>query len=269
MTFPAISSPANERIKRAARLRRGQHRREDGRTLVDGLREISAAAAAEVKLLEVFFCPDQFESPPNAMLADLTERGTAVFAVSPAVLERLAFGERSAGIVAVAEIPDCSLADLVLPSCPLVAVLERVEKPGNIGAVVRSADAAGVSALIVADPATDLFNPNAIRASLGTIFRLPVCATDSASIAQWLREHQVQMVAARLDAKAAPWEVDLTKPTAIILGAEATGVSPVWSGDDVQGVRLPMLGTADSLNVSAAAAVIFYEALRQRTATQQ
>jgi RNA methyltransferase, TrmH family len=150
------------------------------------------------------------------------------------------------------------------PENPLVVILEGVEKPGNIGAVLRSADGAGFHALIAADPRTDLFNPNAIRASLGTIFTMPVCVAESMETLDWLRGHDMAIVAARVDAKLPYNKADFRRPTAIVLGSEAEGLSPVWSGNEVTAVRLPMLGAADSLNVSAAAAVLFYEARRQR-----
>jgi TrmH family RNA methyltransferase len=184
--------------------------------------------------------------------------------VSEQVFARLAFGQRAEGIVAVAAEPPRHLEDLKLPKNPLVVVLEGVEKPGNIGAVLRSADAAGVSALVLAAPRTDLFNPNAIRASLGTIFSLPVAAAPADDVLAWLRQQRLQIVAARVEGSAVYTEIDYRPPTALVLGSEALGLSSLWAGDEVRAVRLPMLGAADSLNVSAAAAVLFYEALRQR-----
>jgi len=265
MSFPAITSPGNERIKRAVRLRRGTHRREDGLTLVDGARELAAALAAGVTVRQVYFCRSEasFESLAT-LLAEAAEQRAEVFEVSEAVAGRLAYGERRDGVWGVVVPPQRGLDDLELRAQPLVAVLEGVEKPGNVGAVVRSADAAGASAVIVADGGTDLFNPNTIRASLGTIFHVPVCAAACADVGAWTREKHLQLVAARLDGEATPWDIDLTKPTALLLGAESTGLSDAWNQAEVQAVRLPMQGIADSLNVSATAAVLFYEALRQR-----
>jgi TrmH family RNA methyltransferase len=145
-----------------------------------------------------------------------------------------------------------------------VAVLSGVEKPGNIGAVLRTADAAGVSAVILADPRTDPFNPNAIRASLGTIFSVPVATATVAETLAWLREKQCRILTTRVDARLTYSEADYRGPTAIVLGSEAEGLSDGWSGADDVPVRVPMLGIADSLNVSATAAVLFYEAVRQR-----
>jgi TrmH family RNA methyltransferase len=262
-----ITSPHNPRVRLAARLRDHRQRRKEQRILIDGTREISRALAAGVALHEVFFCAELCQGPDaRRLLEGIVHSGAEVIEVSPAAFARLAFGEREEGIVAVAAVPPHSLEDLRLPENPFVAVLEGVEKPGNIGAVLRSADAAGVSALVLAAPRTDLFNPNAIRASLGTIFSLPVASSTTEDVLAWLRAHQLQIVAARVEGSAVYTEIDYRRRTAVIFGSEAEGLTPLWSGDNVRAVRLPMLGAADSLNVSAAAVVLFYEALRQRTA---
>ena len=194
----------------------------------------------------------------------LPSTGAAIYPVGPPVFEKLAFGQRADGVIGVAEMPAATLDRLRLPDVPLVAVLERVEKPGNIGAVLRSADAAGVSALVVADAATDLYNPNAIRASLGTIFSMPVATGATAETLAWLRAHGLAIFTARVDGSIPYDEADFRQPSAIVLGSEAEGLSEAWSGSDMIALRLPMLGVGDSLNVSATAAVLFYEALRQR-----
>jgi TrmH family RNA methyltransferase len=166
--------------------------------------------------------------------------------------------------VAIVATPTAGLADVILPQDPLVVVAEGIEKPGNLGAVIRTADGAGASAVIAADPRTDLFNPNAIRASLGTIFAMPVVAASSAETLAWLIGHGIRPVAARVDAPAAYTDVDLRGPLAIVLGSEAGGLSAVWTDPTVVPVAIPMHGIADSLNVSIAAAVLLYEARRQR-----
>lgn len=262
-----ITSPHNPRVKQAARLRDHDERRKERRILIDGAREILRALAAGVKLHELFVCRELCRSAEaQRLLEALPVAGAEVFEVSERVFARLAFGQRSEGVVAVAAVPEHRLEGIVLPENPLVAVLEGVEKPGNIGAVLRSADAAGVSALVLADPRTDLFNPNAIRASLGTIFSLPVAVATAGEVLAWLRAHRLQILAARVEGAALYTEIDYRTPAALVFGSEATGLSPLWCGDDVRAIRLPMLGTADSLNVSASAAVLFYEALRQRSA---
>jgi RNA methyltransferase, TrmH family len=266
-----ITSLQNPRVKDAVRLRDGRHREKQGRILIDGARELRRAIAAGVKLLEMFVCePLCHSDDARELLAALPHCGGDVWHVSEAVFERLAFGQRTEGVLGVAEMPRPTLATLELEqSCPLIAVLEGVEKPGNVGAVLRSADAAGVSAVVVANGRTDLFNPNAIRASLGTIFTMPVCEATSGEVLEWLRQRRFQIVAARVDGSVRYTEVDCRGPTAIVLGAEAVGLSPIWSGEGITAVHLPMLGAADSLNVSATAAVLFYEALRQRERVQR
>jgi TrmH family RNA methyltransferase len=262
-----ITSPHNPRVKLAARLRDHRQRKKEQRILIDGVREISRAIAAGVALQEVFVCSELCRgAEAQRLLEILSGSGAEVLEVSESVFSRLAFGQRAEGVVAVAAVPPHRLEDLVLPENPLVAVLEGVEKPGNVGAVLRSADAAGVSALVLADPRTDLYNPNAIRASLGTIFSLPVATAAADDVLAWLHDKGLQIVAARVEGAVVYAEIDYRRPTAIVLGSEAAGLSPLWAGADIRAVRLPMLGASDSLNVSAAAAVLFYEALRQRTA---
>ena len=193
--------------------------------------------------------------PGDARLVEVTETALA----------KLAFGDRADGIVAVGLRPPLDLAGVRLGTDPLVAVVEGVEKPGNLGAILRSADGAGVDALVAADPRTDLFNPNAIRASLGTIFAVPLAAGPSHEVRAWLVELGLRIVVARVDADRAYTEVDLTGPLAIVLGSEAAGLGPTpGPGRTSSAVRLPMRGVADSLNVSAAGAVLLYEARRQR-----
>ncbi len=275
-----ITSLQNPRVKDAVRLRNRRHREKQGRILIDGSRELLRAIDAGVKLLETFVCrPLRENEDSQRLLAALPQSGGEVLEVSEAVFEKLAFGRRAEGVLGVAETPRTTLASIkprppvalrqggsstATPAVPLVAVLEGVEKPGNVGAVLRSADAAGVSALITADPRTDLYNPNAIRASLGTIFTMPVCEASSDDALAWLRKNGFRIFAARVNSAVDYTEVDYRGPTAIVLGSEAEGLSSLWTGEDIQAVRLPMLGAADSLNVSATAAVLFYEALRQR-----
>jgi TrmH family RNA methyltransferase len=260
-----ITSPQNQRVKDAVRLRHGRHRQKQRRILIDGAREIARAIGGGANLLEVFVCENLCTSDDEKqLLAMLPNSGAEVLHVTRGIFEKLAFGHRAEGVLAVAEMPRPKLDDLRLPRDPLVAVLEGVQKPGNVGAVLRSADATGISAVIVADAATDLYNPNAIRASLGTIFTVPLCAAEASDVLAWLRRLELSMVAARVDGSVPYTEVDFRRPTAIVLGSEAEGLSDVWHTGDVTPVRLPMLGAADSLNVSATAAVLFYEALRQR-----
>lgn len=264
-TSPRITSRHNPRVKEAARLRSSRERRRRQRFLIEGAREIARAASGGVRFREAFVCEELCESPESrAAVESLRTAGAEMLHVSPEVYDKLAFGDRAEGVIAVGEIAHRSLDDLQLPAEPLVAVLECVEKPGNLGAILRSADAAGVDAVIVADAHTDLYNPNTIRASLGTVFRENVCTATSADTLSWLRAHDLAIVATRPDAPILYTDMDYGGGTAIVLGSEASGLSDIWQGADVISVRLPMHGLADSLNVSTSAAVLFYEALRQR-----
>jgi RNA methyltransferase, TrmH family len=264
-----ITSRANPRVRAAAALRGRGERTARGLTLVDGARETLRAIDAAVTIEEVFLAPDLIRGDDARAAAErASATGVPTVELSAPAFERLAFGDRSDGVVAVVRIPSTSLADLDdrLPPDPLVAVLEAVEKPGNLGAVLRSADGAGASALVAADPRTDLWNPNAIRASMGTIFALPLAAAPTAHVLGWLRGRGIRIAAARVDGATRHDRVDLTGALAIALGSESGGLSDGWRGDDVVAIRLPMLGVADSLNVSTAAAILLYESRRQRDA---
>lgn len=262
----AITSLQNPRVKAAVRLLDRRHRQKQGRIRIDGARELRRAILAGLPIAEAFVCEPLCRSDEaRRVLAELRRLGAEVLAVTEAVFEKLAFGDRADGVLGVAPMPRPTLADLTLPRNPLVAVLEGVEKPGNVGAVLRTGDAAGLSALIVADGRTDLYNPNAIRASLGTIFTLPCCTAGGPETLDWLRQQNLAIYAARVDGSVLYTAVDLRRPAAIVLGSEAEGLTDLWSGADVTPIRLPMRGAADSLNVSATAAVLFYEALRQRS----
>lgn len=259
-----ITSIHNPRIKMAAKLRARDAREEQGRIIIDGAREITRALDARVELLELFACEESLRDESRAVLRRAEQLGVPLCAVSPAVQSKLTFGERDEGIVAIARPPRKTLARLKVPEEAVVAVLSGVEKPGNVGAVVRSADAAGVFAVILADGGTDVFNPNAIRASTGTIFGVPTLAASSNEALRWLREHRFRLFATRVDSSQVYTDVPLTGRTALVLGNEATGLSSVWAADDIMPISLPLLGVADSLNVSVTAGVLFYEALRQR-----
>jgi TrmH family RNA methyltransferase len=264
MSAPPITSLTNPRVKAAVRLRDRAERDLTGLTIVDGAREILRALDAGVQVEQAFVAPELLRSPDGHAVAERLRHRSTTLQVSPNVLARVAFGQRSDGVVAVVATPTGSLGDIVLPNDPLVVVAEGVEKPGNLGAVIRSADGAGASAVIAADPVTDLFNPNAIRASLGTIFALPVVAASTTATLEWLGVHGIKPIAARVDAARPYTELDLRGPLAIVLGSEAGGLSAAWDDPRVVPVAIPMHGIADSLNVSIAAAVLLYEARRQR-----
>ena len=267
--FPAeptvLTSTANPRVKAALALRERRERDRRGQTLVDGNRELLRALEAGATVDEAFVCDPLLAGPAARLILDrLAASGAPVHKVAEHVLGRLAFGDRAEGMVAIVRIPPLRLESLALPAEPLVVVLEGVEKPGNLGAALRSADGAGADAVILAAPRTDPFNPNAIRASAGTIFSMPLAAADTPDAVRWLTDRGIGIVTARVDAPESYTDADLTGSRAIVLGAEAHGLSDAWHGPGMHAVRLPMLGVADSLNVSVAAAVLLYEARRQR-----
>ncbi len=262
-----IESFQNRRIKEAVALRKSDERRKTGRIIIDGVREIGRALEAGGVIEEVFYCPTLAPEKGRQLVDVLAARNVTILEVPKRLFEKIAYGEREEGVVAVARCPTVSLEHITVKDgseAPLLLVVEGIEKPGNLGAMIRTADGAGVTGVIAADLRCDMYNPAAIRASLGTIFCLPVVAASSAEVLEFLQQHALKCVAARVDGTSAYFEEDLTGPVAIVLGSEAEGLSPAWRQDWVKSVRIPMLGRADSLNVSVAAAVLLYEARRQR-----
>ncbi len=200
MADVALSSTRNPRVRAAAALRDRRARNEAGLTLIDGARELARAVAGGAAVVEVYVDRGRLGPEGDAAIQAAAASGAEILEVSDVVVDRLAYGDRGDGIVAVARIPDMSLAALRLPPEPLVVVVEGVEKPGNLGAVLRSADGAGADAVIAADPRTDLFNPNAVRASQGTLFAVPVAAAPTTEVRAWLREAGIRVLAARVGA---------------------------------------------------------------------
>jgi TrmH family RNA methyltransferase len=265
MPSPTLASPSNPRIRSVARLRERRERDASGLTLVDGVREVRRALEAGVEVVEAFVCQPLLAGEDARVALDLlADRRVPVISTTEAAFAKIAFGDRAEGLIAVVRAPPLRLDDLTLPPDPLLVAVEGVEKPGNLGAILRSADGAGADAVIAASPRTDLANPNVIRASAGTYFAVPLAAAPTTEVIAWLRERRVRVVAARVDAERAYNEADFAGPLAIVLGSEAEGLSDAWQADHIETVRLPMHGIADSLNVSVAAAVLLYEARRQR-----
>ena len=262
---PLLTSFSNPRIRAAMALRDRRERDRTGLTIIDGARELRRALDAEVQVVEVFVCEPLLAGPDARAALDLLYAGgTTIRPTAAPVFTKLAFGERAEGFVAIASIPSSAIADLALPEVPMIAVIEGLEKPGNLGAVMRSADGAGADAVVAASPRADLFNPNTIRASAGTVFTVPLAAAPTPDVLAWLRGVGFRIVTARVDGTTLYTEFDLTGRLALVLGAEADGLTEAWKGEGVESVRLPMLGVADSLNVSVSAAILLYEARRQR-----
>jgi TrmH family RNA methyltransferase len=261
-----ITSRQNTRVKEAAKLRSARQRTRQSRFLIDGAREIVRALDSNIEIAEAFICPKLCTlEDAHTAISQLKSSDALVADVTPEVFEKLAFGERNDGIVVVAKTPNRDLSQLDLPPKPLVAVLEGLEKPGNVGAILRTADGAGFDAVIVADGNTDLFNPNTIRASLGTIFANQVYSATNEETFAKLQELQLPIYAARPDANQNYTTVDYQNGATVLLGNEAQGLSSFWNQKEVSPVHLPMHGIADSLNVSVTAAILFYEANRQRS----
>ena len=252
-----ITSKTNPKIKNLVKLQKASERREQNRILIEGQREIERAQACGFEIEQLYICEELLRTPIN-IKASFTET------VSTEVFEKIAYREGSDGLLAVAIPKYKSLADFHPKKNPLVIVLETVEKPGNLGAVMRTADAAGVDAVIVADPKTDLFNPNAIRASIGCIFSVPVYACSTEECIKWLKDNKINIYCTYLKASIDYLDADFTKPTALVMGTEATGISDAWVEAADQNIIIPMNGIADSLNVSVTTAIVTFEAIRQR-----
>jgi TrmH family RNA methyltransferase len=266
---PTLGSIHNPRVRAALGLRESRERRRQGQMLIDGAREIGRAVTAGVELVEVFVADDLVAAggpEADATSAAIRDSDVPRVPVTGELMGRMAFGDRSDGLLAVARIPDASLSSLGprLPDDPLLLVLESVEKPGNLGAVLRTADGAGVDGIIVADPRTDPWNPNVIRASMGTLFSVPLAVSETITARAWLTERRIRVVSAVVDASRSYADTDLRGPVALVLGSEAGGLTEAWRGTEVTDVRIPMAGIADSLNVCATAAILAYEARRQR-----
>jgi TrmH family RNA methyltransferase len=256
-----ITSLQNPLIKKAQALREARDRREQGMTIIDGAREIRRAFEAGIALEKVFYVDGQQEG----LLKKIVSKKVELIEVSSQVMEKLAYGERHEGIIALAKIPQLSLKDLKLSREPLVVVLESLEKPGNLGAILRTCDGVGVEAVLVCDPRTDVYNPNVIRSSTGVIFSIPVVSSTSQGIYTFLRSKKIRICATAPLAPKKYTQIDYKGAWAFVLGSEDKGISDSWNALADLTVKIPMNGLADSLNVSISAAIILYEALRQRT----
>ena len=263
-----ITSPHNQRVKDALKLEKRGERARRRLTLVEGAREVNRALASGLVPVEAFICLELVEAEPmRAAVARLerldAERRCHLFAVTPDVFAKLAVREASGGVILVIPYLDTSLAHLPQPATPCYAVIDRPEKPGNVGAILRTADAAGVDGVIVCG-GTDLHNPNVVRASLGTLFTVPVAEAPAEEAIAWLRARGVRIVATTPDAIARYTAVDMTGPVAVAMGSEAEGLSDAWLAAADERVLIPMFGQADSLNLATATALLLYEVMRQR-----
>lgn len=258
-----ITSAQNPKIKLLLELQdKSKARRENGLFVVEGRREIEHCLEGGYEPDTVFFCPEILPELPSGL------DGAKAFEVSPAVYAKVAYREGTEGIIAEMKPKNFGLdaLDKLLEgkANPLIMVLESVEKPGNLGAVLRSADAAGADAVLVCDPLTDLYNPNLVRASIGAVFTVPTVACTSDEAIGWLQRNAFAILTAQLQDSSLYYESDMKGPTAIVMGTESTGLSDCWRKAATAHIRIPMLGRLDSLNVSASAAILLFEAVRQR-----
>ncbi len=261
-----IRSPANPRVKWLVSLRKRRTRDAEDVLLVEGYDELRLALDAGVRPTALFYCPTLVSDPGRLRLTqEIGALGAEVIELSLPAFAKASMRESPDGWLAVVPTPIRPLESLELSERPLVLVCESVEKPGNLGAMLRTAEAAGVDAVIAAAPVTDWGNPNVVRASKGTLFAIQVASGTSQDVADWLRARGLSTVAADPEAVALVTDIDLTGPTAVVVGAEHDGLSAFWRASSDSVAALPMAGRVNSLNVSAAAAVIVYEAVRQRT----
>lgn len=263
-----LTSPANPKIKYVVKLRSCSMREETGEMIVEGFRECRRALDNGYRPRSIFHCPELYLKNENEaqLVLDAERAGADVFTCSKAAFIKMAYKERPDGLLMTGPHVAKRLDDLELPPNALVIVTESIEKPGNLGTILRSADAAKVAAVIVCDRTTDIHNPNVVRASTGTMFSVPIVEASSDEALAWLKDRNFRILAATPHAEKLHFEVELTGNIAIALGAEQYGLTAKWMDGAELRVRIPMLGLADSLNVSAAATILVYEAVRQRIA---
>jgi len=258
-----ITSTQNPKIKRLQALQqKSSERRQSGLFVVEGRRELMHCIETGFTIDTVFWCPD-VEGGTEPLPSWPSD--TRLYEVSKEVYEKVAYRGSTEGVIAEVRTRQLTLEELQLPERPLIVVVERVEKPGNLGAILRSADAAGVDAVIVCDPLTDLYNPNLVRSSVGAVFSVPCVACSSEACITFLKAHGIQILTAQLQDSELYYNTDMRRATAIVMGTEATGLTGAWRQAADAHIRIPMLGRVDSLNVSVSAAVLMYEAVRQRS----
>ena len=260
-----IVSLQNPRVKDVVKLRKRSDRDEAGLLIIEGYREIKRALDNQWNPTVLFICRELFQGEnEDALIERCRLAGAEILDCSDPVFRKMAYRDRPDGLLALAPHHKKTLRDIKAAEAPLLLVAEAIEKPGNLGTMLRSADAAGVDAMIVCDPCTDVTNPNVVRASTGALFMVPLVVTTSEEALAWLRARSIQIVAATPHASKEYTDVDLTRGVAFVMGAEQYGLSDTWMKQADQQVRIPMLGQADSLNVAAATTILLYEAVRQR-----
>lgn len=265
MDFLKITSAQNEAVKHVIRLRDRRDREKEQLTVLEGYRELTRAREYGMELLECFFAPELFLGENEyALLESLAESGVRVVEVATHLLTKMAYRDRPEGLIATARMKRHTLAEIPVYPDGLYLVAEAVEKPGNLGSILRSADAAGVDGLIICDKCTDIYNPNVIRASTGALFSVPLAEATGQETFDWLRANGIKILAATPHTEFVYTDVDMTGPIAIVVGTEQVGLTELWMNNSDLPVRIPMLGKIDSLNVATATTILLYEAARQR-----
>lgn len=268
-----ITSAQNPKIRNLLLLQeKSKARREQGLFVVEGRRELEHCLAAGFKVRTLFVCPEIAGQAGNDAMPGLDRASVISSAVEKSLCieipehlyRKVAYRESTEGIIAEVEYKSLELTDLTLPENPLIMVLESIEKPGNLGAVLRSADAAHADAVLICDPLTDLYNPNLIRASIGAVFTVPTVACSSKEAIAFLQKRNIQILTAQLQDSSFYYDIDMKRGTALVMGTESTGLTDEWRKAASAHIRIPMLGRLDSLNVSVSAAILLFEAVRQR-----
>ena len=270
MRIENITSAQNPKIKGLLELQeKSKARKKEGLFVVEGRRELLHCIAAGYEVHALFICRDILgDNDLDEIIKALDSQSTQVgiFEVPAHLYDKVAYRGGTEGVVVELRCREHGLESLKVKENPVVVVLESVEKPGNLGAVLRSADAAGVDAVIVCDPLTDLYNPNLIRSSIGAVFTVPVAAASSEETINWLKAKGIKIYTAQLQDSEWYYDTDMKGGTAIVMGTEATGLTDIWRKAADAHIKIPMLGRLDSLNVSVSAAILMYEAVRQRNA---
>lgn len=258
-----ITSLQNPKIKNIAKLGKAKERKSQNLFVLEGARELSLALSVGYIIDSIFICPELFSKSEYPHVLDTIDSHLQ-YEVSQQVFEKIAYREGSDGIIALVRPKSHQLSDLILKEKPFIIILEAVEKPGNLGAILRTADAAQADAVIICDPLTDVYNPNAIRSSIGCVFTVPVAVCTSHEALDWLKKNNIQSFAAELETSDWYHNADYTSASAIVMGTEADGLTSFWLNNADHRIKIPMRGKIDSLNVSVSTAVITFEAMRQR-----
>lgn len=267
MRVESITSAQNPKIKTLLELQeKSKARRREGLFVVEGLRELLHCMDAGYQAHSIFICGEILTNENLQELKAAIDGQVHVFDLPKHLYEKVAYRGSTEGVIAEMKCRPHTLDELSVKENPLIVVLESVEKPGNLGAILRSADAAGVDAVIICDPLTDLYNPNLIRSSIGGIFTVPTAAATSEDTIKWLKDNGIKIYTAQLQDSEWYYDTDLKSASAIIMGTEATGLTDIWRKAADAHIKIPMLGKLDSLNVSVSAAILMYEAVRQRNA---